>query len=98
MHWAPPDPDYQNGIILYYLINVTEIETEVTTVHTSFSTTYSLTLLHPAYTYECVIAAYTVGLGPYSSPITVKTEEECMFKLKHAIYYAYMIIIIKVSY
>ena len=32
--------------------------------------------LHPYYHYECRVAAYTIGLGPYSENTTLLTEEE----------------------
>ena len=42
----------------------------------STSLSLSLQSLHPSYTYRCRIAAYTVGLGPYSPPIDIVTDEE----------------------
>ena len=71
--------EYQNGVVDYYLITVVEVETGVETNYTSLSTTYYVSSLHPAYTYLCTVAAYTVGLGPFSSYIVVATAEhrEC---------------------
>ena len=31
--------------------------------------------LHPYYTYECIVAAFTVGLGPSSQSVTIQTFE-----------------------
>ena len=65
-----------NGIITYYQIIVIEIESKFTYTYTSSSTSLSLAHLHPAYTYQCSIAAYTVALGPYSEPFNVTTAED----------------------
>ena len=76
LNWNPPGFDKVNGVIIYYQIIVIEVETGYTYNYTSYSTTLSLTQLHPAYTYQCSIAAYTVALGPYSEPFNVTTAED----------------------
>ena len=75
LQWSPPESQYQNGVVDYYLINVVEVETGAVTNYTSLSTTYYISPLHPAYTYQCTVAAYTVGLGPFSNYIVVTTAE-----------------------
>ena len=42
------------------------------------STTESVLVhhLHPYYTYECVVSAFTVDSGPYSEVLTVTTSED----------------------
>ena len=42
-----------------------------TTLH--YKTIYSL---HPFYNYSCEVAAYTVGLGPYSDAVSIVTQED----------------------
>lgn len=79
LSWDPPLYDDQNGVISYYIILVTEFETDTVKQYTSYSTTLSLSLLHPSYTYHCAIAAYTVALGPYSIQFNVTTSEEGTF-------------------
>ena len=81
IQWEPPDVEYQNGIIIHYVVNITEEQTASSTVYTSASTSLSLTLLHPAYTYQCRVAAHTVALGPFSPIFTVMTEEERAFSI-----------------
>ena len=76
LSWDSPDEELKNGVILYYQISVTETQTNTTTYHTSYSNSFTLSFLHPAYTYQCMIAAYTVGLGPFSLPINVTTAED----------------------
>ena len=79
LQWSLPEPRYQNGPIDFYLITMVEVETGIVTNYTSSSTSYYISHLHPAYTYWCVVAAYTVGLGPFSSYIVLTTAEygEC---------------------
>lgn len=69
-------PEDQNGIIRLYEVNIVEIDTGDTFTVTSNVTNLAVTSLHPAYTYECSIAAYTVAIGPYSEPFNITTDED----------------------
>ena len=40
------------------------------------TTTLSVPMLHPFYTYICIVAAVTVGLGPYSATVVVELPED----------------------
>ena len=40
------------------------------------NTSLRVSPLHPFYTYTCIVAAVTVGLGPYSAPVVVRTPED----------------------
>ena len=40
------------------------------------TTTLSVPTLHPFYTYQCKVAAVTVGLGPYSTAVEVELPED----------------------
>ena len=66
----------RNGDIRQYLINITEIDTgnswQVAVVD-SFTTVESL---HPFYSYSIIVAAETVALGPFTSPIIVEMPED----------------------
>ena len=64
--WAAPIPEEQNGIIQAYHISITELETgEVLRFQTNGTATImNINSLHPFYTYNCTVAAYTIGLGP----------------------------------
>ena len=77
LSWQPPPPENQNGIIVHYIVNITEMETgrllSFTAVNT---TTLSVTMLHPFYMYTCTVAAVTVGIGPYSTTIKVILPED----------------------
>lgn len=81
LQWSPPGPEYQNGMVDSYLITVVEVETGVVKNYTSQSTTYYISPLHPAYTYQCTVAAYTVGLGPFSNITVVTTAEYCKWRV-----------------
>ena len=76
MTWSPPALEHQNGIIQYYLVNVTEIETGTLTAYNITSAWLFLTGLHPHYNYLFVFAAATIGLGPTGSSITITTTED----------------------
>ncbi len=77
LSWSPPPFEDTNGIIQYYLISITEVDTNITfSPLQSLSTEFTVTNLHPHYTYLCRVAAYTSDIGPYSSPITIQLSEE----------------------
>lgn len=74
--WNPPPIEETNGMIRYYRIRVSEIETGTSMFMTSNETEITISDLHPYYTYECNVAAFTIDLGPYSNAITVQLLEE----------------------
>ena len=76
--WSPPSYEKQNGIIIGYVINVTMQETGELFQFISFATYLEVTSLKPFRTYICTIAAMTsVGLGTFSTSVTVNTLEVC---------------------
>ena len=77
--WDPPPVLDQNGMITSYTVVLLEKNTGLVHEHTSFGTSLSVHSLHPAYTYQCRIAAHTVDQGPFSEPVNVTTNEECEF-------------------
>ena len=74
--WDPPPFEETNGVIQYYSIRVTELETARLIDLRSNITRATFTNLHPYYTYQCIVAARTIALGPYTDPITVQLLEE----------------------
>ena len=74
--WEPPDFFDQNGVIIYYVVNVTvPLTGEAFTIEPE-SANATLSGLHPFRTYVCRFAAATaVGVGPFSEPLSVTTEE-----------------------
>lgn len=69
--WQPPSTP--NGQITEYHINITEINTNTWREVRSTSLTKLITGLHPYYTYITSVAAVTIGKGPYSTPIRIRT-------------------------
>ena len=71
--WEPPgDP---NGDIREYRVNVTELETGRMFQLSTNTSSITIGSLHPYYTYNCTVVAVTIGPGPFSSIITVRTDE-----------------------
>ena len=75
--WNPPPFEDTNGAIQYYTVRVREVETNTSfPLRNTFTRQITYTQLHPYYTYQCSVAAYTVGYGPYTRPITVQLAQE----------------------
>ena len=80
MFWSEvPDLD-QNGIIINYEVQLEPLDFPADIVVDSFNTTDLLertTGLQEAVNYNIRVRAYTsVGPGPYSDPVTVRTSED----------------------
>ena len=58
------------------MIRIAEDETDTTTTYIFNVTQLTVIDLHPYYTYKCSVAAETVGLGPYSTILTVQLDED----------------------
>jgi len=76
LNWNPPAIEDQNGIVRYYIVNVTEIPTGSIFQFTTNATGLSVPLLHPAYVYSIAVSAVTIYLGPFSTNIKLRTFEE----------------------
>ena len=68
LSWSPPPREHHNGMIRRFLINVTEVDTARMYQTASFGSAVTISSLHPFYTYEFTVAAYTVAPGPFSEP------------------------------
>ena len=71
--WRQPPIEQINGIIQHYIVLVSVMETSNQFQYNSSDTSLLLTKLHPYYTYTILVAAVTVGVGPYSIGYTIKT-------------------------
>ena len=80
--WSPPPTDTHNGEIVYYIISYDELQTGQNTTVTSFNTVNIVTLgnLHPFYNYTITVAAYTIAIGPSSTPLHIQTLEDGEYK------------------
>ena len=77
LSWQPPAPENQNGIIIHYRVNITEIETGRLLSYTAVNTTIlAVHDFHPFYNYTCIVAAVTIGVGPYSAPAVIQMPED----------------------
>ncbi len=84
IEWSPPPLLLHNGVIVDYMVNISEIETGITL---QFATGGELGVtipgLHPFYSYSYVITALTVvGHGPHSSSVSVRMPEDGELKNK----------------
>ena len=81
--WEPPPFSNRNGDIVQYHIRVTELETQTDSEYTSTTQNYTLTSLHPYYSYSISIAAETIAVGPYSTGLLQQTSESGEFPAFH---------------
>jgi len=81
LSWHPPPPEHENGLIRQYIVNITEVATGRIFQHTTPTNSLLVSLLHPYYTYQWTVSAYTVGNGPYTNLSTVTTPEDGQFHL-----------------
>ena len=79
LSWSPPLVEDRNGVTRMYIVNLTEEETGRKFHFETELITLNLTSMHPFYHYSWSVAAYTVGIGPYSNPLTVQMPEDSTF-------------------
>ena len=77
LQWIAPDVEYQNGIIREYWISITNTFTGTMEI-TQTGTTAIIGSLVPSFTYQFSVAAYTVDVGPYNSPVAITMPESGM--------------------
>ena len=75
MQWDPPPFEDRNGIIRTYTIVMIELDTGRVIESDTNNSSLLFNNLHPFNTYRFVIAARTIGLGPFSSPVTFQMPE-----------------------
>ena len=81
LSWSPPPLLDTNGIIREYRVNVTEVETGTEFTQIAYTTSLTLQSLHPFYTYHCIVSAFTVGIGPFTSVFIITMPEDGMLRL-----------------
>ena len=90
LEWDQPSPEEENGLLVRYHVIIIETQIHYTddgeeimgmqrylnrTYNVSEGRTQLVETLHPDYNYTVRIAAATEpGLGPFSDPITVRTD------------------------
>lgn len=90
--WSEPLEDYTNGIIRSYNVSAIEVETGTTITEKTLNTELTLSSLHPHYHYQVSVAAVTVESGPYSSPLSVITDEAC--KLQYELSFIVLFLVV----
>ena len=81
LRWSPIPSDHINGIVRFYLVDVTEVVTNTSWSFHAVQTHINVGPLHPYYTYRCRVAGFTVGLGPYSMFFYINSGEACEFQV-----------------
>ena len=79
LSWSPPLPEYRNGLIISYYVNITLLETGTSVYYTTTHTTFTIFGLIPYTSYSCIVAAETsIGRGPFTTFFTITTPEDGM--------------------
>ena len=79
--WDPPGYHDQNGVITSFTVTMQEVTTSRLDTHQLQTENFHqlISSLHPYYQYSFRVAANTsVGMGPFSPPISVRTQEDGM--------------------
>ena len=74
--WSPPPPLDVNGLLRYYIVEVTERYTSRSWTFFAVDDDIHIGSLHPYYYYDCVVAAYTISAGPFSQTVSVLTDQD----------------------
>ena len=76
LSWDPLPFTERNGVVLGYVVNLTDIGNGSSIQLYSESHNLTVNFLRPYTTYSCIVAAYTrVETGPFSAEISVQTQE-----------------------
>ena len=75
--WAEPFKNQINGIIRKYVLKLAEVKTNTIRFinESTAQTEIIVSSLHPYYQYEVSVAAVTIATGPFSTPLSVTTNE-----------------------
>ena len=79
LSWNPPRAPEQNGVITGYLVNICDEQFQNCFREMCAETSYTVTGLHPFYTFYFNVAAVTIETGPSSSFI----KGTCLEDSKH---------------
>lgn len=71
--WLPPPLLDVNGIINYYIVRVRETNTGRLWTFYTIEEHIQIASLLPYSYYDCTVSAYTVGAGPFSHSVSVRT-------------------------
>ena len=75
LSWEPPLPEHRNGPIRLYHIITTSVASGEELQDTSANNWTVIGPLHPFYTYKFSVAAETVEVGPFTTPVVLQMPE-----------------------
>ena len=78
--WSPPLPAQSNGVIQYYIVNVSVAESQEKLQFETSSTTLTLNDLQPFYSHTVIVAAVTVAPGPFSNEYNLALPSDGWFR------------------
>ena len=78
LSWVPPSLQQQNGVIRNYTVNICHPKTDNCWSELSGNTQYTVSELHPFYTYLINVAATTIDSGPPTGYKSVTCLEDGM--------------------
>ena len=73
--WEDPPPEDQNGIIIMYLLNYTNLNQSETVMVDTTNMNITIEGLEEFEVYNVTVAAVTVAEGPFSPPESVTTSQ-----------------------
>ena len=65
-----------NGVIWYYAINITVLDSSENIYEETDETMLELSELHPFYTYIISVAGFTIGYGPFSPEVSLTLPQD----------------------
>ena len=75
LFWQPPRAIDINGDIDFYIVEVTEIVTGQFSVFHAVEDFINVGPVRPGYAYQCRVAAFTIGQGPFTDYFIVTSQE-----------------------
>ena len=76
LSWDPPQFDRQNGLIRHYVIYITDFRSGASWEVNVNDTRALIPNLQPFVTYNCSVAAVTIGVGPISESFVIRLPQD----------------------
>ena len=76
--WDLPLPHQVNGIVQHYVVNLYTHQTQTSVRYTVNATNLTISELEAFYTYTVLVAAFTIGQGPFSEELIISTSQAGM--------------------
>ena len=82
--WGFIQPSLRNGVVREYRVRVTHADSGEQRILNETASPLTVSSLHPFYNYVFEVAGFTVALGPFSSPVNVRTPPDGMHVFDNA--------------